>query len=386
MIRPLPHYFGAGPALLPESVIEQAAKDLVSYKDNGIGVCEISHRSADAIEIINEAKANLTKAMNIPDTHEVVFQQGGGTGAFAAVPYNLMSSYAYKNKKAGVANYIVTGSWSSKALGEAKRLGFETNVVVNSKEANGKYGAIPDESTWKFSSPEDIAYVYYCDNETVDGVEFPNIPESIPEGVNIVADMSSNIMSREVDVSKFAVICAGAQKNIGVAGITIYIIRKDLLERLPLEEERKLGLPVCPIIFDFPTLVKNNSTYNTLPIFGVYILNLCVKHVLDKGGLKAQQTESENKAKQVYDLIDSNPDLYRSPVDPKVRSKMNIVFTLPNAELEKKFLDGAKALKLNGIKGHRSVGGIRISNYNAVSQVSIDILAKYMTQFAQENK
>lgn len=380
-----PYYFGAGPALLPESVVQQAAADLVSYLQNEIGICEISHRSADAIAVIEDAKANLKKAYSVPDTHEIVFAQGGGTGAFAAVAYNLVAHHAYKTGKVGVANYLVTGGWSDKAAAEAKRLGFKVNIAANAKASAGKYGTIPEASTWKFTpETEDIAYVYYCDNETVNGVEFPaDISASLPAGVNIVADMSSNILSRKIDISKFAAIVAGAQKNIGVAGITVYIIRKDLLNRLPYEKEVELGLPIAPIIFDFPTLVKNNSTYNTLPIFGVHVLNLCVKAVLDKGGLEAQQAESEGKAAKVYNLLDKYPEVYKSPVAKDARSIMNIVFTLPSPEAEKKFLDGAKALKLNGIKGHRSVGGIRISNYNAVSVKSVDVLTEYMDKFAQ---
>lgn len=360
--RDEPYYFGAGPALLPESVVHQASADLIKYLGNDIGICEISHRSTDAIAVINNAKENLANAFNIPDTHEIVFAQGGGTGGFAAVPYNLMAHYAYKNNKLGKADYIVTGGWSEKAAAEAKRLGFDVNIVANSKDSNnGKYGSISDESTWKFSNPEDTAYVYYCDNETVNGVEFPSIP-NVPQGVDIVADMSSNILSRKIDISKFAVILAGAQKNIGVAGITLYIIRKDILKRLSHEDEVKLGLPICPIVFDFPTLVKNNSTYNTLPIFGVHVLNLCIKSILDKGGLAVQQKESERKAEKIYSLLDKYSNVYHSPVKQNVRSKMNIVFTLPNSELEQEFLAGAKSLKLNGLKGHRSVGGIRISN------------------------
>ncbi|VVT49779.1 uncharacterized protein SAPINGB_P002439 [Magnusiomyces paraingens] len=382
MSREPPHYFGAGPALLPESVVKQASQDLITYLSNDVGVCEISHRSADAIDIINTAKARLAQAYSIPDTHEILFAQGGGTGAFAAVAYNLTAAYAKKTGKKGTANYLVTGSWSEKAAAEAKRLGFTTHIAANSKQSAGKYGSIPDSATWQFTN--DISYVYYCDNETVNGVEFPaDISANLPQGVDIVADMSSNILSREIDISKFAAIVAGAQKNIGVAGITVYIVRKDLLSRLPHEEEVALGLPIPPIVFDWPTLAKNNSTYNTLPIFGVHVLSLCVKSVLDKGGLKAQQEESESKADKVYQVIDKYPQVFNAPVAKDARSIMNIVFTLPSPELEKKFLDGAKELRLNGIKGHRSVGGIRISNYNAVTPQSIDILVTYMESFAK---
>lgn len=386
-IRDEQHYFGAGPALLPDHVVAQASSDLISYLNNGIGITEISHRSADGVSIIDEAKAHLVKALNIPDTHDVIFAQGGGTGGFAIVAYNLMAHYAYKHGKAGVANYIVTGGWSEKAAEEAKRLGFNVNIAAHAKKLskNGKYDSIPAESEWQLTKdPKDIAYIYYCDNETVNGVEFPNIPK-VPEGVDLVVDMSSNILSRQFDVSKFAFIFGGAQKNIGIAGVTFYIVRKDILDaskRLPVDEERKLGLPIAPIVFDLPTLHKNNSLYNTLPIFCVRILDLCVQTVLNKGGLAEQQKESENKAKKIYAVIDNFPELYKAPVEKSARSKMNIVFTLPDAETEKEFLKGAAEKKLNGIKGHRSVGGIRVSNYNAVTVGSTDILVAYLTEFA----
>lgn len=384
-----PNYFGAGPALLPTAIVTQAAQDFVNYNSIGLGLGEISHRSKDAISVVDEAKENLKKVLNVPDTHEVLFLQGGGTGGFAAIAYNMLAAFATKTGKKGKADYFITGDWSSKAAQEAKRLGVEVNTVVNSKEANGgKFGVIPDKSTWKLGSADETAYVYYCDNETVAGVEFPFIPE-VPEGVELVADMSSNILSKTLDVSKFGLIFGGAQKNIGIAGVSFYIVKKSLYENKISDEELvKLGVPLAPIVFDFKTVAKNNSTYNTLPIFAVHVLNLCVKKILDKPkGLLDQQTESEEKATKIYKVLDENAEFFNLPVSKDVRSKMNIVFTLKGGEdLEKKFLKEAESKGLTGLKGHRSVGGIRISNYNAVTEHSVDLLIDFIQKFVTANK
>lgn len=203
--REEPNYFGAGPALLPNDAVAQAAADFVNYNNIGLGLGEISHRSSDAIAIVNETKENIGKVLEIPDTHEVLFLQGGGSGGFSAIAYNMLAAFASKTQKKGKADYFVTGDWSSKAAKEAERLGVEVNYVVNSKARDGKFGAIPEKSQWKFGDASETAYVYYCDNETVAGVEFPFIPE-VPEGVELVADMSSNILSRKIDVSKFGLI------------------------------------------------------------------------------------------------------------------------------------------------------------------------------------
>lgn len=383
--RQQPHYFGAGPALLPTSVLQRAAQDLVNYQGIGIGLGELSHRSKQAIAIIDEAKQRIAKLVDLPDTHEVFFAQGGGTGGFASVALNMAASYASRTGKKGKADYIVTGSWSQKAAEEAQRLGLDVNVVVNAKKvsSDGKYGAIPPRSEWKFSDPAETAYIYYCDNETVNGVEFPEVPE-VPEGVELVADMSSNVFSRPIDVSRFGLIFAGAQKNIGIAGVSLYIIKKSLLERASDDELRALGLPLVPIFLDFPTIVKNNSAYNTISIFAVYIVSLTMQHLLEKGGLAGQAKESADKAAKVYATVDKYPSVYVAKVDKAARSRMNIVFTIAGGDdVEKEFLDGAAKLELTGLKGHRSVGGIRVSNYNAVEPASVDLLVKYMTEFAE---
>lgn len=368
-----PHYFGAGPALLPTNVLEQMASDLLDYKDNGIGVAEISHRSKDAIGIIDASKEKIRKLYNVPETHEIFFAQGGGTGGFAAVAYNMLAAHAQKTGKKGKADYIVTGSWSKKASQEAARLGIDVNIVAEGK------GGVPDKANWSFSNPEDIAYVYYCDNETVHGVEFSETPD-VPEGVELVADMSSNFLSRPIDVSRFGLIFGGAQKNIGIAGVSLYIIKKSLLEHAEDSVLRQLNIPLAPIFLHFPSIVSNNSAYNTISIFAVQVVNRVLDHLLAKGGLSVQGQESQNKADKVYSALDKYPNIYQSLVDKNSRSRMNIVFKTPD---DAKFLSGADAQGLTGLKGHRSVGGIRVSNYNAVSQNSIDLLVKYMSDFAE---
>ncbi|KAK9474667.1 pyridoxal phosphate-dependent transferase [Dipodascopsis tothii] len=380
-----PDYFGAGPALLPAEAINQAAADLIAYDDSGLGVGEISHRSAAAVAIVNDAKANLVKLLDVPDTHEVFFLQGGGTGGFSAIVYNMLAAFAAKTGKKGKADYFITGGWSKSAYAEAVRLGVETNVVADSRKVSpaGKFQEVPAAETWTFSPAGETAYVYYCDNETVMGTEFSSVP-AVPEGVEIVCDMSSNILSRPVDVAKFGLIFAGAQKNVGIAGASIYIIKKSLLERPTDAELVALGVPLAPIGMEFKTVVGANSLYNTLPIFCVDVIKLTTQLLLDNGGLAAQQAVAERKAAKVYAALDAAPaGVYTLPVKPASRSRMNIVFTLASPEKEKEFLAGAKARGLAGLPGHRSVGGIRVSNYNAVSEASIDRLVAYLGEFAQ---
>ncbi|KAK9371226.1 pyridoxal phosphate-dependent transferase [Lipomyces kononenkoae] len=385
MSRAQPHYFGAGPALLPAQVLKQAAIDLLNYKDSGLGLGEISHRSAFAVSVVDSAKATIKELLSVPETYEVFFLQGGGTGEFSAVVYNLLASFALKTGKKGKADYLITGSWSQKAAEEAIRLGVDVNMAVDARKwsSNGKsYGTIPDPSTWTLGNAEETAYVYYCDNETVSGVEFPYIPE-VPEGVELVADMSSNILSREFDVTKFGLVFAGAQKNIGMAGVTVCIIKKELLARPKDDDLLALGIPLAPLVLDFPTIVKNNSLYNTLPIFNLHIVNLTTQLLYDNGGLKVQEVLSDAKAKKIYEALDSAPKgVYNCIVDKACRSRMNIVFAIPGEGNEKAFLDGAKARGLTGLQGHRSVGGIRVSNYNAVSVESVDLLVDWINMFA----
>ncbi|CUM66984.1 uncharacterized protein PRCAT00004671001 [Priceomyces carsonii] len=384
--RKEPSYFGAGPALIPGSVLKQAAYDLISYDGDNIGVGEISHRSKPAIKIIDDTKRNLKNLLDIPDTHEVFFMQGGGTTGFSSIVYNLMANYAKThNGKKGKAAYAITGSWSKKATEEAQRLGFDVEIAVNT--ADKKYGDIPPYSEWKPIDKE-CAYLYICDNETVNGTEFHDIPGSdyLPEGVELVADMSSNILSKQVDVSKYGLIMAGAQKNIGLAGLTIYIIKRTLLEQASDSELHKYGLPLVPIAFHYPTVVKNNSAYNTIPIFTCHILQLVTAKLLNDGGIKSIEEVNDKKADLLYNALEKYPNFYFLPVaNPDIRSRMNVVFRLPNEQLEEKFVKEAAEKNLKGLKGHRSVGGMRASIYNAVTLDSVKQLVDFINYFAKSN-
>lgn len=384
--REEPNYFGAGPALLPTSVLQEAALDLLGYEGDNLGIGEISHRSKPAIKVIDDTKANLTKLLNIPDTHEVFFMQGGGTTGFSSIVYNLFANYAKKtNGQKAKAAYAITGSWSKKASEEATRLGFEVDVVVNTKSQ--KFADIPPYSEWK-AIDKSTAYLYVCDNETVNGNEFKDIPgpEYLPEGVELVADMSSNILSKAIDVSKYGLIMAGAQKNIGLAGLTIYIIKKSLIEQPSDEELRSYGIPLTPIAFHYPTVISNNSAYNTIPIFTCHILKLVTEKLLSEGGIAHIQKLNEQKADLLYSALQKYPGFYTLPItNPKVRSNMNVVFTLPSEELEAKFIKEAAERKLSGLKGHRSVGGMRASIYNAVTLHSVQLLVDLVNEFATKN-
>ncbi|QIX01691.1 hypothetical protein AMS68_007208 [Peltaster fructicola] len=411
------HYFGAGPAPLPTPVLEDAAKLLLSYNDSGVGITEISHRSSDATAILEHTKSSLRQLLDIPDAdgpdgYEIMFLQGGGSGEFSAVVYHMVSIYVAKKLQelGGDAtnadtftklqqevqklklDYLVTGSWSLKASQEAARLvGTEhVNVVTDArKHRDGKFGVIPEASTWS-TSGNDVALTYYCDNETVDGVEFQSAP-ALP---NLVADMSSNILSRRVNVRDHVAIFAGAQKNIGTTGITIIIVKKSILPPHAKMADstllRKLGLPVGPVVLDWPTIAKNNSLYNTLPIFDTWIAGAVMQRLLDASvgaspRIATQEDESNSKAKLIYSVLDASPNVYQVVPDKSVRSRMNICFRVKNsdADAEKEIVKKAEALGLLGIKGHRSVGGLRISNYNAVPVAAVQKLAAFLQDYAK---
>lgn len=415
-------YFGAGPAPLPTHVLERAASALLNYNDKGIGICEISHRSPEANAILADAKDGLTKLYDIPDDYEILFLQGGGSGEFSAVVYNMVSIWVEKRraraeaelgagKEAEVlerlrkevrdelrADYLVTGSWSLKASQEAARLvgAPHVNVAVDARKANGgKFGVIPAESEWTLTPRKPgPAFVYYCDNETVDGVEMQGFPAAL-EGEDappVVADMSSNFISRKIDVRKYSVIFGGAQKNIGNAGITIVIVKKSLLPphspSASPELLRQLDLPVGPIVFDWPTIAKNNSLYNTLPIFDVWVAGQVMQSLVQSYGAQkigGQEQISNQKAELLYGVLDKYPDVYRVVPDKTVRSRMNLCFRVHGGDdaKEKEFLAGAEKRGLTGLKGHRSVGGIRISNYNAVPLEGAQKLAQYLEEYAK---
>lgn len=358
--------FGAGPAKLPEEVLLEVQKELVHYGNSGISVMELSHRSPDYSNINEQAQQAVRDLLNVPSNYKIIFLQGGGTGLFAAVALNLMG-------RTGSADYLVTGSWSSKAAKEAAKYG-KVNLVLPKTD---KYEEIPPVSSWKLS-PE-ASYIYYCDNETVHGIEFPHIPDT--KGVPLVADMSSNMMSRKFDISKFGVVFAGAQKNIGPAGVTLVIVRDDLLGS---------PLPICPIILDFTINAKDNSLHNTPPCFAIYVMWRVFEWIKRRGGVEAMEVAAQKKSKLLYNFIDSSNGFYSSTVKPSSRSHMNVPFRVGgngagNEALESSFLKGAVANGMIQLKGHRLVGGIRASLYNAVTFEETEALVKYMKTFQEQN-
>lgn len=406
-------YFGAGPAPLPTPVLESAAEVLLNYKHTGIGITEISHRSAEATAILTQTQTNLCKLLDIPTSdgpegYQILFLQGGGSGEFSAAVYHMVSVWLgalAKRKQQGLdrevgklrLDYYVTGSWSLKASQEAARLvgGEHVNIVTDARKhhTDGKFGIIPPTDAWtQTKSKDDVALTYYCDNETVDGVEFP----STPAGENLVADMSSNFLSRPVDVRRHAAIFGGAQKNVGTTGITLAIVSNAVLpphaEMADPALLRKFGLPVGPVVLDWPTIAKNNSLYNTLPIFDVWIAGQVMQRLLEQSPegksprIATQEAEAGRKAKMLYAALDAHEGVYRVVPDKSVRSRMNLCFRVKggDAEAEKAFLKGAESRGLLGLKGHRSVGGIRISNYNAVSVAAAEKLTQYLMDFAKE--
>ena len=353
--------FSAGPSMLPMPVLEKAAEDLVSYGTSGMSVMEMSHRSPDYDAIIKEAEADFRKVMNIPDNYKVLFLQGGASTQFAAVPLNLLPV-------GGKADYIVSGQFSGKAYKEAQKYG-DVVEAASSKADNFSY--IP--KTTRDSFRKDASYVHICFNNTIYGTKFPYIPDT--GDIPLVADMSSCIMSEPVDVSKFGVIYAGAQKNVAPAGLTIVIVREDLLGN---------ARPECPTMLDWKTMADNDSMYNTPPCWCIYIAGLVYKWVLEIGGLEKLKEMNEKKAKLLYDYLDSQ-DYYIAPVQKESRSMMNVTFVTGDPDLDKKFASEASANGLKNLKGHRSVGGMRASIYNAMPYEGVEKLVAFMKEFAKNN-
>lgn len=353
--------FSAGPAMLPIEIIEKAASEMSDWHGSGMSVMEMSHRGKQFISIAEKAEADLRELMNIPSDYKVLFLQGGASSQFSMVPMNLL-------KGKGKADYINTGSWSKKAISEAKRY-CSVNVAASSEASN--FTTIPQKNEWKLDP--DATYLHYTPNETIGGVEFHDIPDSAR--VPLVADMSSNILSRPINVSKFGLIYAGAQKNIGPAGLTIVIIKESLISET---------LPGTPVMFSYETHAKNDSMYNTPPTYSWYIAGLVFEWIKSKGGLKAMEEINRRKADKLYAAIDSS-GFYRNPVDKNCRSRMNIPFILANPELDAKFLKEAEAAGLAALKGHRSVGGMRASIYNAMPEAGVDALISFMSDFKKKN-
>ncbi|TCT19248.1 3-phosphoserine/phosphohydroxythreonine transaminase [Thiobaca trueperi] len=349
--------FSAGPAMLPEPVLAQARDEMLDWQGSGMCVAEMSHRGKEFMSIAAQAEADLRELLQIPANYKVLFLQGGASSQFAMIPMNLL-------REGGSADYINTGSWSKKAIAEARRYG--TVNVVASTEAD-KFTRAPAQDELKLTAG--AAYVHYTPNETIEGVEFPYVPET--NGVPLVADMSSTLLSRPIDVSRFGLIYAGAQKNIGPAGLTIVIVREDLIGQT---------LPGTPTMFDYKIHADNESMYNTPPTYAWYQAGLVFKWLKDMGGLEAMAAVNARKAKKLYDTIDAS-SFYQNPVDPPARSWMNVPFTLANAELDDTFIKEAKAQGLTTLKGHRSVGGMRASIYNAMPEAGVDALVAFMQDF-----
>lgn len=350
--------FSAGPAALPLEVLEQAQADFIDWQGKGLSVMEMSHRGKEFMSIAAEAEADLRAIMGIPDHYKILFLQGGASMQFAMVPLNLM-----QNK--GKADYLLTGHWSKKAVSEGKRYG-AINIVTDSSD--NKFTDIAPASDWALDS--DAAYVHYTPNETIAGIELADIPDT--GDVPLVADMSSTILSRPIDVSKFGIIYAGAQKNIGPAGLTIAIVREDLIGHAGSD---------VPAMLDYQTYAENESMYNTPPTYAWYIAGLVFKWIKDKGGLTEMANINERKAAKLYKAIDGSDGFYRNPVNVAYRSWMNVPFILKDEALDKEFLAGADAAGLVQLKGHRSVGGMRASIYNAMPESGIDRLIDYMNDF-----
>jgi phosphoserine aminotransferase len=353
--------FSAGPAVLPVPVLEEAQRDMLSLPGVGMSVMEISHRSKTFDEIINRTEASLRDLLKIPSNYHILFLQGGASLQFSMVPMNFLPPD-------GSADYILTGSWGKKALKEAKKVGA---VNVAATMADGGFTRVPARD--EISLNPHAAYVHITSNETIEGVQWkrePNVGD-----VPLVADSSSDILSRELDVNKYALIYAGAQKNMGPSGVTLVIIRDDLLQRIPEN---------LATMLDYGIHVQNKSLYNTPNTWGIYIMDLVCKWLQDQGGLAGMEKLNDEKAQLLYDAIDAT-DFYRGHADVDCRSTMNVTWRLPAEELEKKFVSEATAQGLDGLKGHRSVGGIRASIYNAFPRAGVEALVSFMKDFERRN-
>jgi phosphoserine aminotransferase len=353
--------FSPGPAMLPEPVLQRAQAELLDWRGSGMSVMEVSHRGTDFVEFAATSERKLRSLLGVPENYKVLFLQGGATLQFAAVPLNIAPPGA-------TADYLVTGNWGEKAVQEAERY-VQVNVVANTKAT--KFTTVPDETSWKVS--KSAAYLHYTPNETVFGVEMHTVPEV--SSAPLVADMSSTLLSRPIDVSRFGIIYAGAQKNIGPAGLAIVIVRDDLLGRARRE---------TPGVIDYKTMAENDSMWNTPSTLSWYFAGLVFDWLEEQGGLAEMGRRNARKAEKLYTAIDSS-GWYKNPVDPAYRSWMNVPFTLPSEALDKPFLQEAKAAGLTNLKGHRVVGGMRASIYNAMPEAGVDALISFMADFVKRH-
>ncbi len=353
--------FSAGPSMLPLAVLRKAANEMTSYNKSGMSVMEMSHRSPEYEEIIGAAEASLRSLMNIPSNYKVLFLQGGASTQFAAVPLNLLSG-------SGRADYLITGQFSKKAYTEAQKYG---DIAIAASSAGANFSFIPKLD--KSAIRPDADYVHICYNNTIYGTKFPEIPDT--GNVPLVADMSSCILSEPVDVSRFGLIYAGAQKNVAIAGLTIVIVREDLMGN---------AKPFTPSMLDYKLMADNGSMYNTPPCYAIYIAKLVFDWITKLGGLEAMQKLNQEKAAILYDYLDSQ-SYYTAPVEKDSRSMMNVTFVTGNKDLDAKFAKEAAEAGLRNLKGHRSVGGMRASIYNAMPREGVEALVAFMKKFAEEN-
>ncbi len=349
--------FSAGPSAFPEAVLEQARNELVEWRDSGMSVMEMSHRGKYFSVIAEELESDLRSLMAIPDNYKVLFLQGGATAQFSMIPQNILRS---KTK----ACYVKTGAWSEKAIKDAQNY---CDVIISASSEASKYTTIPDYSGWSLDN--DAAYLHYTSNETIHGVEFSDLPVS--NGLTLVSDMSSNILSRNIDVSQFGLIYAGTQKNMGPAGVTVVIVRDDLVGHAP---------KTTPEVFNYAVQAKNGSMLNTPATYNWYLVGLVLKWLKDQGGVAAIEKRNIAKSAMLYDAIDRS-GLYHNPVDTPYRSRMNVPFILSDESLDKPFLAAAEANGLFELKGHRSVGGMRASIYNAMPESGVISLCEFMAEF-----
>ena len=352
--------FSAGPAALPQSVLEQAQAELLDFQATGMSVMEISHRSKEFVAMAARAEADFRELLNVSNDYHVLFLQGGATLQFAAIPLNLTAA-------GDTVDYVDTGSWSTKAIKEATKY-CNVNVVASSKDSN--YDRIPDIDSWQLS--DDARYLHFCSNETIGGVQFHDMPAST---VPLIADMSSDFLSRPIAVEQFALIYGGAQKNIGPAGLTVVVVNKELCGSARAE---------TPGTIDYAVQADADSMSNTPPTYSWYLAGLVFSWLKDQGGLAGIEAVNQRKAGKLYGAID-NSNFYHSPVQVAARSLMNVPFTMPDAALDSVFVSGAEARGLSGLKGHRSVGGMRASIYNAVPEAAVDALIEYMHEFEHEH-
>lgn len=355
--------FSAGPSMLPEPVIKEVAEQLLNYQGCGESVMEMSHRSAEFKKILADAEANLREIMNIPDNYKVLFVQGGGTVQFAMVPLNLAVN-------SGKIDFVQTGQWADKAYKEAVKMGYDAKIIASSKD---------DTYTWipkitKEDIRPDADYVHICLNNTIYGTKFPYIPET--GDIPLVADLSSCILSEEVDVTKFGIIWAGVQKNVAPSGVAVVIIREDLIGKAAAD---------IPTYLDYQIHADNDSAYNTPNTFTIYVAGEVFKYLKENGGVAEMARKNIAKAKKLYDYIDGS-GYYKCPVREEDRSLMNVVFVIGDKDVEKKFVAEAKAVGLHNLGGHRSIGGMRASIYNAMPEEGVDALIEFMKKFAEENK